>query len=275
MFSIFNRFRRIRIAEVTVPRTFGWVDDPPDTRDLPFSLSGIGSGVTPQGEIDLTPHFKEVSDQFHLPSCVGNATADLWEAAQSIWKDIPPSQVPHLSRMFVWWCARNLMNPNQTGNARSGTFNRLAMDVVARYGICTEVRWPYDTNQATRRPSIMSFREASPNRCDKFYCIGDTGNDRVEAVIKALSAKHPVLFGTKVSKSFVAHKGTATVTIPRDTIVGGHAMVICGWSKTRNAFRARNSWSTRWGDKGYFWMNPDFVKWSRTKSLWVPTRGAL
>lgn len=274
MFSFIDRFRRIEIANVQVPRVFGWEADPPDSRDLPFDLSGIGDGVTPAGEIDLTPHFKEISNQFDLPACVGNATADLWEAAQSIWKDIPPSQVPHLSRMFVWWGARNLMNPNRAGTV-CGTHNRLAMDVVARYGICTEQRWPYDSTKATTRPSILSFREASPNRCDKFYCIGDTGAARTNAIIKALSAKHPVLFGTLVSESFTQHRGTGVLTVPRDKILGGHAMVICGWSKSKNAFRARNSWSTNWGDNGYFWMSPEFVQWSKTHSIWVPTRGAL
>lgn len=274
MFSFIDRLRRIEIAGFQVPRVFGWKADPPDVRDLPFELSGIGDGVTPQREIDLTPHFKEISDQLHLPSCVGNATADLWEAAQSIWKDVPPDKVPHLSRMFVWWGARNLMYPNRAGTV-CGTYNRLAMDVVARYGVCTEQRWPYSDRLSTVRPSIMSFREASTNRCDKFYCVGDRGSARVSAVVKALSARHPVLFGTLVGESFPHHRGPGVVGVPTDKLVGGHAMVICGYSKIRNAFRVRNSWSRNWGDDGYFWMSPEYLMWSKTKSLWVPTRGAL
>lgn len=37
-----------------------------------------------------------------------------------------------------------------------------------------------------------------------------------------------------------------------------HAMVISGYDDSKHAFRLRNSWGTRWGDKGSIWVDYDY-----------------
>ena len=274
----------ITIVGRTVPKNFGWVEDPTDTRDVPFGACSLSNLPVGSGQvIDNTPYFKDVSSQLNLPACVANAAADLMEAASIVDKcaagmplDQARATTPDLSRMFIWWNARNEMWPNATRDATSGTYNRLAMDVLARFGVCTEARWPYETTKATTRPSIMSYREAIPNRFSAFYSIDSSGDGRVNAVIQALSAKHNVLFGTALGRSFtsytsgVVHKPSAI-----DPIIGRHAMVICGWDPSKQAVKVRNSWNTGWGEAGYWWMHVDYLTWDNTKSLWVPTTGAL
>ena len=39
-----------------------------------------------------------------------------------------------------------------------------------------------------------------------------------------------------------------------------HALVITGYDDNKKAFRALNSWSTAWGDKGFVWIDYDFFK---------------
>lgn len=273
----------ITIVGRTIPKNFGWVEDPLDSRDVPFSASPLASLPVGGSFIDNAPYFKDISNQFNLPACVANACADMMEAASVLdlvnngaTLDQARAATPDLSRMFIWWNARNEMDPNRTADATSGTHNRLAMDVLARFGVCTEARWPYDSAKATTRPSIMSYREAFPNRFDAFYSIDSDVDARVNAVIQALGAKHNVLFGTALAQSFMSYK-TGVVHHPGalDSIVGRHAMVICGWDPARQAVKVRNSWSTSWGEGGYWWMHVDYLTWSGTKSLWVPTRGAL
>jgi hypothetical protein len=274
----------VTISGVRVARNFGWVEDPPDVRDLPFSASPMSACATADSKIvDNSPYFKDISNQFSLPACVANAAADMLEAALVLDKvsaGMPlanaRASTPDLSRMFVWWNARNEMDPNQTNNPNSGTYNRLAMDVGARFGVCTEARWPYDPLKATTRPSIMSYREAFVNTFSSFYSISGEGDARLASVLQALNSKHNVLFGTALANSFLSYPGgVARRPGAFDYIVGRHAMVICGWDPGRQAFKVRNSWGTGWGEAGYCWMHKDYVDWSGTKSLWCATRGSL
>lgn len=43
---------------------------------------------------------------------------------------------------------------------------------------------------------------------------------------------------------------------PTGDLMGGHEMVISGWTKARG-FRLLNSWGTGWGYNGYGWMSED------------------
>ena len=41
---------------------------------------------------------------------------------------------------------------------------------------------------------------------------------------------------------------------PRESVVGGHAVLAVGYDDRGSVFRMRNSWGTKWGMKGYFTM---------------------
>ena len=41
---------------------------------------------------------------------------------------------------------------------------------------------------------------------------------------------------------------------------GGHAWLIVGYSATRKAYRALNSWGTEWGQDGRFWVRQDDMR---------------
>ena len=40
----------------------------------------------------------------------------------------------------------------------------------------------------------------------------------------------------------------------RERLLGGHAVLLVGYNKSKKVFIARNSWGTSWGDRGYFYM---------------------
>lgn len=43
--------------------------------------------------------------------------------------------------------------------------------------------------------------------------------------------------------------------VPAGSAVGGHAVLLHGWSEERKAFRGLNSWGKDWGNKGKFWLD--------------------
>lgn len=217
---------------------YGYVEDGPGN-DLLYSASPLTSAPLVDSP-SLKKYFKEVSNQYSLSSCVGNATADAFEAQIAQRKGIDPSKVPNLSRLFIYWNARNLQNP-PSGHKDSGTRIRLAFDSLARYGAPSETTYPYVISKVNDRPTLRSYREAVQNRISKFYRIDKTGNERIGQIKQALSAGCPVVFGTKIANSFKAYRG-GTIYLPKDSYIGGHAMVLIGWSEEKQAFELRNSW---------------------------------
>jgi len=185
-------------------------------------------------------------------------------------KDCDPALIDDLSRLFIYWNARNLTNP-PICNVDDGSHIRLAFDSMARYGVPSEKTYPYDISKVNKRPTLISYREAIKNRISKFYRIDGKGATRILQIKQALSAGNPVVFGTKVAESFKHITNDAVVFNPKKGYIGGHAMVIVGWSETKQAFEVRNSWGEDWGVKGYCWMDKDYISASITADIWVPT----
>jgi C1A family cysteine protease len=258
--------------------SYGWQPDPPDPRDVKLSSTSLNSlsGVV-RDEMDNSALFRPVSNQQAYPSCSANATADAWEGAEIVQRVDGGAAIQEavaatadLSRMFVWFNARQLMDPPKGYDATSGTYNRLSMDVVHRHGICTESSFPYLAANAAVRPPIRCYREAFYHRSAGFFAIPEEGSRRHDLVLQTLANQHSVVFGTALGEAFRTYKG-GVLQVPSKT-VARHAMVICGWSKSRNAYKVRNSHGLGFGEAGHCWMSREYIDdYDGTKSLWVPT----
>lgn len=262
--------------------TYGYRPDPPlksgDHPDKSFSLE-LAPKLTAVsfGDVDLRAYCTE-TNQYSLNSCAGNATADSVEVLNSI-AGLPKVQ---LSRLFVYTLARNLMDEDFDGKADidkdTGTYIRLCFDVLASFGICREDLpagqggWPYDTTKVWQLPDLKAMRAATAHRIHSAYKIYETGSDRLDKMIEALRANHPIVFGTQVDKGFEDLSSIGPWHRPTQNIQGGHAMVVVGYLAGRG-FIVKNSWSRSWGENGFCIMDPDVFTWDQTQDLWVPTKG--
>jgi hypothetical protein len=280
--------------ESQVLGNFGWLPDPPKGSDYVFKRGAETPNTVPElvsklkfdftGDVDLSNHTTE-SRQYRAGSCAGNATADSVEVLNSI-EGRPQVQ---LSRLFVYTLARNLMDTDYDGRSDvdrdDGTYIRLCFDVLSRFGICREDiskdqgGWPYDTDPATRKPkdlyrlpSIRAMRAATGHRIHSYYRIIATGEDRLEEILAALRANHPVVFGTLINGAFTRLENGGPVSRPSGSTEGGHAMIIVGYI-TGKGFIIKNSWGSTWGDYGFCIMTPEYISWDKTSDLWVPTLG--
>jgi hypothetical protein len=174
--------------------------------------------------------------------------------------------VPDLSRLFLWYYGRLYMDPPRNHDVSSGCYNRMIMEVIARFGVPAEKTWPYLIKNACVRPSITAQREAFHRMSKAFYSIVRDKN-LVDNIIKALNQVPGVTFGTGLGQEFFDYKGG--ILTPPNKTVGNHAMVIVGYDPKKKAFKIRNSWSKFWGEQGYGWMSPDYITWSGTKSFWT------
>lgn len=206
--------------------------------------------------------YTPISNQQNLGSCVANATCDALE----ILLGNERKEVIQLSRLFVYWNAR--MYTKET-NKDQGCFIRNAFDSIKRLGVCKEETWKYDEDNVFAQPPISAYKEGNDNTIEEFYRINSTDQTRINEIKLAILADHPVVFGTAVSEDFIYNTNPNKVWSKPDKIYGYHAMIIVGFKDDN--FYIRNSWSQNWGDNGHCWMDKNYLTWSNTTDLYVPT----
>ena len=55
----------------------------------------------------------------------------------------------------------------------------------------------------------------------------------------------------------------------RERLLGGHAVLLVGYDKTKKVFIVRNSFGKNWGDKGYFYMPFDIIRPEMSDDYWI------
>lgn len=257
-------------------RATGW--NPPKEADYarlkcagPRAAS-ILDNVTPADSADATALI-QIVDQRNLGSCVANAVGQIIRAEQL--RCGAPAGYPFPSRMWLYTLA--LAADGMQGQD-VGTNICTAIDRAAQFGFCPEDRWPYEIPFFGDDPPLDAHRYASDQRTKKalsYHEITETGNARIEAMRKALTAGKPVAFGSPVTKAFCSESPSGTVMrpSPSEPIGGNHAQVAaCYWvnpATGRLEFKVANSWSEDWGEAGWSWWDWEYFTWRETCDLWI------
>lgn len=223
--------------------------DPSDWRDLPYSYAREPL----RDSVDLREWASPVENQGHLGSCTGQAVVGAYELLLN--KEVP-AKFTDLSRLFVYYNARALENMI---NEDAGAYMRDAVKAVQKFGVCSELAWPYLIESFAMAPSISSYEDAKSRNIKNYYRVSGL-ND----ILDAINKDYPVVFSMRVYESFEdLYDSYTTVRMPKayetNSPIGAHAMCFVGYDLKRKLLLARNSFGTDWGMNGYCWIPFDYA----------------
>jgi len=218
-----------------------------------YNSNLLGGGSTPSQptSVDLSLNFPTPGDQGQQGSCVGWATAYALKTYQEKieigWSLNTSSHL--FSPAFVY----NQIN----GSKDQGAYIYQALNLVVQKGISTLSTMPYSDGDYLTQPSVAALNEASEYKASSWSRINDT--TQIKA---ALVNRKPVVCGISIYQSFYNLSGSSSVYNTADgENLGGHAVTIVGYDDNMfgGAFKIINSWSSNWGDGGYFWLPYSFA----------------
>jgi C1A family cysteine protease len=227
---------------------YGWAPDLPDHRDHMYAAPALTVAKLPPKK-DLAAGFPAVYDQGSLGSCTGNAISAAFEFDRLKQGIGAKSWIP--SRLFIYYNERAMEG---TVESDAGAQIRDGIKSIAKQGVCSETTWPYHIDQFKTKPSKTAYTEARKNQALSYARVSRT----LAQMKGCIASGYPFVFGFTVYDSFeskqVAKSGVLEMPAQSESVVGGHAVVACGYDDTTQRFKVRNSWGADWGMKGYFTM---------------------
>lgn len=236
--------------EISVPK-FHWVPDKPDKRDYIYKAAAPRTPLS----VDLRAYATPVEDQGYLGSCTGQAVAAAIELLNK--RGNKRNKPTDVSRLFIYYYERLLIG---TVNYDSGAYIRDGIKATNRWGAPLENLWPYTINKFRNAPSSVAVNDAAKRKVTRYERALN-----FNACIDALSLGYPVIVGFQVYTSFMTGSVSRNGVMPypnpkRETLLGGHAVLLVGYNNSTQRFIVKNSWGTGWGDGGYFYMPYDVIK---------------
>lgn len=236
---------------MNIIRAHGWRRDLPDKRDLMFEHAA--PHATLPAHMDLMVKCPPVYDQLQLGSCTANAMGGCHEF------DLLKQGIPGFrpSRLFLYYATRAY--EGTTAYDAGGTI-RDSAKAVSHLGVPDERLWPYDIGRFTVRPPKSVYRAAINHRAIQYERVPQTHDD----LRRVLASGLPIAFGFSVYDSFESDAVAATGLVPmpedRESMVGGHAVMLVGYDDLTKRYYVRNSWGTGWGLRGYCTMPYAYVE---------------
>lgn len=171
------------------------------------------------------------------------------------------------SPAYIW---NQLNGGKQDGGLSFGK----ALDLVGNQGCCKQIDMAADVD-FTLQPSSIARTNAANYKLSDYQQIVSPSlfrfkNVDVSLMKKWLSNGYPIMVGLlidNVFRNFYSIKAFEQQTDGRlvwkkynDKGRYSHALLICGYDNSINAFKVLNSWGDQWANGGYFWLDYDFLR---------------
>ena len=195
--------------------------------------------------MDLRPNCGSIRDQGQLGACTGFAITN------AFWFDLIKQKLTSFepSALFVYYNERVMEGTVQSD---AGAAIRDGIKSIARQGVCPTSDWPYDIGQFAVQPSQQAYADALQNRALLYQRVPQN----LMSMRACLASGYGFVAGIAVYTSFESQQVASTGVVPmpslRESLLGGHAIFICGYDDSKQVFYVENSWGSNWGMGGFF-----------------------
>lgn len=209
---------------------------------IPAATARAGQNSIPAA-VDLSSKFPKPGYQGEQQSCVawatGYAVKSYHENLKNNWGlDLAETT---FSPSFIY---------NQINNGKDlGSTIPDAMELVKSQGSATLKTMPY--SEYTQKPGAQARIEAAKYKAASYERLDGKNIDSLKLL---LAAGNPIVIGMRTYENFMTYSG-GVYKKTSGAYLGGHAMVIVGYDESKRAFKIMNSWSDRWGEKGFVWYD--------------------
>jgi hypothetical protein len=151
-----------------------------------------------------------------------------------------------------------LYNATKIGDCGSGTSILRTLEYLKNIGICTWQSMPYSsTDGCSLMPNSTQLAAAANYRINSYSAVYKSD---VIAIKNLLAMNHPLVIMVALDGSFPM-AGPGFIWKSYSGLGGfNHALTICGYDDSKQAFKVMSSWGTNWGDSGYSWIDYDFLQ---------------
>jgi C1A family cysteine protease len=210
--------------------------------------------------VDLRAPWWTVNNQEDTGSCVGWATADgvlRWHLTTS--GRITNAQM--LSPRYIWMASKETdqyTNRPESFIEEAGTSLKSALDVARKFGAAMMDELPFHIATKMYTGSENAFYASCAQRKLASYFNLQKNLDQWKSW---LASSGPLLVGLNVDRTWdeAATNGGNLDTYQPATVRGGHAVCCVGY-RPDGRFIIRNSWDTTWGDGGFGYASPAYIR---------------
>lgn len=150
-----------------------------------------------------------------------------------------------LSEQYVLDCVSD-----DIGSCDGGYPILTLMYVSQNGGVCSNDDYnSYADEESTCESTMCDATEASD--FSQLYCLSAENDEQVSLAASTFS----LVFAFKVYEDFYNYQSGIYTCDTSEEFIGWHAVSMVG--VTEDYFIVKNSWSTDWGDDGYFYMSKD------------------
>jgi C1A family cysteine protease len=177
-----------------------------------------------------------------------------------------------MSRLFIYYNERSLEG---TVKQDSGAQLRDGIKTLATNGVCPETDWPYIISKFKSKPNTKSYQDGLQHKITSYSRLTTSTDMKT-----CLASGFPFVFGFTVYQSFestqVANTGIVPMPSKNEQVLGGHAVMACGFDDSKNWMIVRNSWGSSWGAAGYFFLPYSYISNTNLATdFWTIRKGNL
>lgn len=160
-----------------------------------------------------------------------------------------------------------IYNQIKVGDCAQGSSITDALTLLENKGVCTWSSMPYSySNGCSLMPTNTQLREAAGYKIKSSSRV--VNSDRT-AIKTLLAQKRPLMISIAVDYGFYYAGPDFIWNSFSGSYIGGHALALCGYDDSKNAYKVINSWGTGWGDAGYSWIDYDFFPQATGYNVYV------